>query len=107
LHRVELVADIAAQACGWPGHFFEGEELARVDCTLPDKLIVDVGEKAFTNLDARAGEDKRLERDVRHVDLFLKGGGGFDFHQVPGIAVGWHEQVCAGVTAVEGEGGFV
>ena len=74
---------------------------------MPDKLVVDVGEETFAEFDTRTGEDERLERDVGQMDFLLKAGGGFDLNQIPRTAGNRHENVRAGVAAMENECGFI
>lgn len=74
---------------------------------MPDELAVDVGKETFAELDARAGEDKSLKRDVRQMDILLERGGGFDFDQIPGVARHRHKDVHAGVAAVMRKAGFI
>ena len=107
LHGVNLVLDVAAQGGDWLGDVFEREKLLRVNRAMPDKFVVDVGEETFAEFDARAGEHKRLERDVGQMDILLQAGGGFDFDQIPRIAGDRHEDVRAGVAAVIRKGGFI
>ena len=107
LHGVNLVLNIAAQGGDWPGYVFEREKLLRINRALPDKFVIDVGEETFAELDARAGEHKRLEGDVGQMDILLQRGGGFDFDQIPRIAGDRHKDVHASVAAVVRKGGFI
>ena len=107
LHGVDLIRDVAGHGGDGLGDFCEREKFLGINGTMPDELVVDVGEETFAELDAGAGEHERLERDVGQVNFLLKAGGGFHFDQIPGIAGDRHEDVGAGVAAAVREGGFV
>lgn len=107
LQRIELFPDFAAQAGDLPGDVFERKKLLRVNRAVPDKFVVDVGEKAFADFDSRPGEHKGLKRDVGQMDFFLQLRVGFDLNQIPRITGNRHEDVRAGVAAVKNKRGFI